>query len=162
MLRMARFHPNCGLRRVNYGGHMTRAITSVGGSPLLFTLRHEGQQGGAGLQSSGRAFEYLLPFALILLRNLRLVGLSAVPVQVQGSQVTNNGSRIPGSDHEPGSRCAVCASRSNSRDAVSARYRDTIHCLSNRNNVRIEIAVTYSKQTRGTNSNRNSFRGSPG
>jgi hypothetical protein len=27
--------------------------------------------------------------------------------------------------------------------------------LSNRNKVRIEIAVTYSKQTRGTNSNRN-------
>jgi hypothetical protein len=32
---------------------------------------------------------------------------------------------------------------------------------SNRNKVRIEIAVTYSKQTRGTNSNRNSFRGVP-
>jgi hypothetical protein len=35
-----------------------------------------------------------LPLAQILSRNLRLVGLSAVPVQVQGSQVTNNGSRI--------------------------------------------------------------------
>jgi hypothetical protein len=30
---------------------------------------------------------------------------------------------------------------------------------STRNKVRIEIAVTYSKQTRGTNSNRNYFRG---
>jgi hypothetical protein len=36
-------------------------------------------------------------------------------------------SLVPGSDHEPGSRCPVCASRSNLRDAVSARYRDTNH-----------------------------------
>jgi hypothetical protein len=33
--------------------------------------------------------------------------------------------------------------------------------ISNRYKVRIEIAVTHSKQTRGTNSNRHKFRGSP-
>jgi hypothetical protein len=33
--------------------------------------------------------------------------------------------------------------------------------ISNRYMVRIEIAVTYSKQTRGTNSNRHKFRGLP-
>jgi hypothetical protein len=42
-------------------------------------------------------------------------------------EASATGARIPGSDHEPGSRCAVVASRSNSRDAVSARYRDTTH-----------------------------------
>jgi hypothetical protein len=36
----------------------------------------------------------------------------------------------------------------------------TNHCISNRNKVRIEIRVSHSKQTIGTNSNRNSFRGS--
>jgi hypothetical protein len=47
------------------------------------------------------------------------------------------------------------------RSIEGLRRRITNHCISNRNKVRIEIAVTYSKQTRGTNSNRNSFRGSP-
>jgi hypothetical protein len=53
MLRMEVFdHPT---RMVTLSEHrepkglslnlMTRAVTSVGGSPLLFTLRHEGQQG---------------------------------------------------------------------------------------------------------------------
>jgi hypothetical protein len=46
------------------------------------------------------------------------------------------------------------------RSTTGLRRRVTNHCISNRNKVRIEIAVTYSKQTRGTNSNRNSFRGS--
>jgi hypothetical protein len=36
----------------------------------------------------------------------------------------------------------------------------TNHRLSNRNKVKIEIAVSYSKQTMATNSNRNYFRGS--
>jgi hypothetical protein len=46
------------------------------------------------------------------------------------------------------------------RSTTGLRRRVTNHCISTRNKVRIEIAVTYSKQTRGTNSNRNSFRGS--
>jgi hypothetical protein len=46
------------------------------------------------------------------------------------------------------------------RSIEGLRRRITNHCISNRNKVRIEIAVTYSKQTRGTKSNRNSFRGS--
>ena len=41
---------------------MTCALTSAGGNPLL-------EQGGAGLQSSAKAFEHLLPLALVLLRN---------------------------------------------------------------------------------------------
>jgi hypothetical protein len=45
------------------------------------------------------------------------------------------------------------------RRVTNHHSRVTNHCLSNRNKVRIEIGVTYSKQTRGTNSNRNSFRG---
>jgi hypothetical protein len=76
MLRMARFRPNCWLRRVNSGGHMTRVLTSVGGQ-----MRVQGR--GAGDEQ-----------------------------------------------------------------------------ISNRNKVRIEIGVTHSKQTVGTDSNRNSFRGS--
>jgi hypothetical protein len=37
----------------------------------------------------------------------------------------------------------------------------TSHCLSNRNKVRIEFAVTHSKQKTAIISNRNSFRGRP-
>jgi hypothetical protein len=73
-----------------------------------------------------------LPLALILSRNLRLVGLtSALPAWAYGSRFTNHHSRV------------------------------TNHCLSNRNKVRIEIAVTHSKQTTAIISNRNSFRGRP-
>ena len=43
----------------------------------------------------------------------------------QESFLTSHESRILGSDHGPGSPCAVYASRSKSRDAVSTRYRDT-------------------------------------
>jgi hypothetical protein len=39
------------------------------------------------------------------------------------------------------------------------RRRVTSHCLSNRNKVRIEFAVTHSKQKTAIISNRNSFRG---
>jgi len=39
--------------------------------------------------------------------------------------------------------------------------RVTNHGISNRYEVRIEIAVTYSKQRRATNSNRYKFRGLP-
>jgi hypothetical protein len=60
------------------------------------------------------------------------------------------GPRVPGSEHERGSRCTPCA-----------RYRDADRRISNRYKVRIEIAVTHSKQTRGTNSNRHKFRGLP-
>jgi hypothetical protein len=48
--------------------HMARAITPIGGSP---PRQKYGGQGGAGLQSSGRAVEHLLPLALILSRNPR-------------------------------------------------------------------------------------------
>jgi hypothetical protein len=46
---------------------------------------------------------------------------------VYPTALTNHQSLHPGSDHEPGSRCAVWASRTILRDAVFARYRDTNH-----------------------------------
>ena len=119
---------------------MACALTTVGGSPLLlypegspactepaaagecvarpngFTLRHEGQQGGAGLQSSGRAFDHLLPFALNFSRDPRL---AALPWRFRPP--TSNLQRP-----EP-----------------------------TRNYGKIELVITYSKQTRGANSNRN-------
>src|SRR5271155_1366378 len=44
-----------------------------------------------------------------------------------GLRALCRGPLVPGSGHEPGSRCAVYASRWDSRDAISARYRDTNH-----------------------------------
>jgi hypothetical protein len=67
---------------------MTRAVTSVGGSPLLFTLRHEGQQGEAGLQSSGRAFEYLLTFCAGFVAQL-WSGEGGSSIQAQASSFQN-------------------------------------------------------------------------
>ena len=54
---------------------MISALTSVRGSPWFFTLRHEGEQGEAGLQSSEKAFDHLLSFALNFSRDPRLTGL---------------------------------------------------------------------------------------
>jgi len=55
-----------------------------------------------------------------------------------GPQITTHDSRIPGSDHETGSRCAV-----------SARYRDTIHIQANKRLMathdKLEISPTQSK-----------------
>jgi hypothetical protein len=81
------FASHCAMLRME-NFQMRSALTSVGGSPLL-------QQGGAGLQSSGTAFEHLLPFALIISRNLRPVGLtSALSVRVHGPRVAGHASRI--------------------------------------------------------------------
>jgi hypothetical protein len=109
MLRMARLRPNCWLRRVNSGGHMTRALTSVGGP--LHSADGPARRSTTGLRSPA-------PY---------------------GAGRRRAGVR---------------------RSIEGLRRRITNHCISNRNKVRIEIVVTYSKQTRGTNSNRNSFRGS--
>jgi len=46
---------------------MMCALTSVGGNPLL-------EQGGAGLHSSGSAFDQVLPFALNFSRDPALRG----------------------------------------------------------------------------------------
>jgi hypothetical protein len=62
----------------------------------------------------------------------------------------------------PARRCTTgLRRRAGARQSIERlRRRVTNHCFSNRNKVRIEIAVTHSKQTIGTDSNRNSFRGS--
>jgi Cof subfamily protein (haloacid dehalogenase superfamily) len=73
-------------------------------------------------------------------------------LEASATGATNHHSRIPGSDHEPGSRCAVSASRSNSRDAVLARYRDKIHQQAKKRliatHAHSEIAANHSKHSK--------------
>jgi hypothetical protein len=137
-LGQSNFPSHCAMLRMEIFP-MTRAATSDGGSPLLFTLRHEGQQGGAGLQSSGRAFAPKMGFS---------PGISPCPALKRTIRIE----ALPG---------ALKRSFPRMNAGAPTNLLGSNHCPSNRNKVRIEIAVTYSKQTRGTNSNRNSFRGSP-
>jgi hypothetical protein len=124
---------------------MKSAVTSVGGSPLLFTLRHEGQQGGAGLQSSGRAFVLKMGFS---------PGISRCPFAPQGKPALKRTNRV---EPFPG---ALKRSFPRMNAGAPTNLLGSNHCISNRYKVRIEIVVSHSKQTIGTNSNRNSFRGS--
>jgi hypothetical protein len=124
---------------------MTGATRPVGGSPLLFTLRHEGQQGGAGLQSSGRAFVVKMGFSL---------GISRCPFAPQGKPALKRAIRV---EAFPG---ALKRSFPHINVGAPTNLLGSSHCISNRYKVRIEIVVSHSKQTIGTNSNRNSFRGS--
>jgi hypothetical protein len=124
------FASHCAMLRMEIS-QMTRAVASVGGSPLL-------QQGGAGLQSSGRAFVLKMGFS---------PGISRCPALKRRIRVE----AFPG---------ALKRSFPRMNAGAPTNLLGCSLCFSNRNKVRIEIAVTYSKQTRGTNSNRNSFRGS--
>jgi hypothetical protein len=80
------FASHCAMLRMEIF-RMTRATSPVGSRFASLPLALRPVPNGSGL---------ILSPALSLPngRNLRLVGLSAVPVQVQGSQVTNNGSRV--------------------------------------------------------------------
>jgi hypothetical protein len=110
---------------------MMSAATPVGGSPLL-------QQGGAGLQSSGRAFDLKLGFS---------PGISRCPALKR----TNRVEPFPG---------ALKRSFPRMNAGAHTNLLGSNHCNSNRNTVRIEISVSHRKQRKATNPNRNSFRGS--